>query len=180
MTPEKGVHIAIEVARAAGLPLRIAAKMREPAEFEYFENEVQPLLGGDIEYLGEVDAEAKAEMLSSATALLNPIQWDEPFGLTMVEALACGTPVVATRRGSAPEIVEDGVTGFVCDTSEELVTGVLAAKEIDRAACRSAALTRFSMDCMVDAHERLFTALTGAGPGSPNPLGEDLTAAGEC
>src|SRR3954454_16964783 len=180
MTPEKGVHVAIEVARDAGLPLRIAAKMREPAEHEYFEACVQPLLGGDIQYVGEVDAHEKVELLGSATALLNPIQWDEPFGLTMVEALACGTPVVVTPRGAAPEIVDDGVTGFVCDSRERLVAAVSEVGGLDRDACRSAAVTRFSMESMVDAYERLFTVLTEPGSGSTSPLRDGRTAEDEC
>ena len=95
MSPDKGVHIAARAARRAGVPLRIAAKMREPAEFAYFEREVKPLLGGGVEYVGEVGGQAKLELLARATCLLNPLTWPEPFGMVMIEALACGTPVVA-------------------------------------------------------------------------------------
>ena len=98
-------------------PLKIAAKMREDAEFEYFQTEVEPLLGDGVEYVGELDEAGKFELLGAATALLNPIQWSEPFGLVMIEALACGTPVVATSAGSVPEIVDDGRTGFIRDAA---------------------------------------------------------------
>ena len=112
MTENKGVHRAIAIARAAGVPLKIAAKMREPHEREYFETFVEPHLGDDVEYLGEVDADGKRELLASACALLNPINWREPFGMAMLESLACGTPVVGTPQGAAPEIVETGRTGL--------------------------------------------------------------------
>ncbi|HJR26141.1 MAG TPA: glycosyltransferase, partial [Acidimicrobiales bacterium] len=114
MSPDKGVHVAIEVARGAGVPLKIAAKMSEKDEREYFDACVRPLLGGgDVEYLGEVGGSAKRALLADALCLLNPIRWPEPFGMVMVEALAVGTPVLATPCGAAPEIVDDGVTGFL-------------------------------------------------------------------
>ena len=111
MTENKGVHRAIAIARAAGVPLKIAAKMREPHEREYFEKFVEPHLGDDVQYLGEVDAAGKRELLASASALLNPISWREPFGMAMLESLACGTPVVGSPQGAAPEIVEHGRGG---------------------------------------------------------------------
>ena len=116
MVANKGVHRAIAVARAAGMPLQIAAKMREPNEVAYFEEFVQPHLGDDVIYLGEVDANDKRELLASAAALLNPISWREPFGMAMLESLACGTPVVGCPQGAAPEIVEHGLTGFLGDS----------------------------------------------------------------
>ncbi len=152
MSPTKGVREAIEVAQRAGLPLRIAAKMREPAEREYFQTKVAPLLGGSIEYLGEVGADEKVDLLAGAVALVNPINWDEPFGLCMIEALACGTPVVATARGAAPEIVEQGITGLICDTLEEMVAAVEKAASLDRLACRQSVLERFSMRRMAADH----------------------------
>src|SRR5439155_2250598 len=119
ITPEKGPDIAIRLAKAADLPLRIAAKVPRDGN-RYYRREVQPLVDGrDIQFIGEVDDTGKAELLGTAKALLFPIDWPEPFGLVMIEAMACGTPVVAWRRGSVPEIIEDGVTGFVVDNEEE-------------------------------------------------------------
>jgi glycosyltransferase involved in cell wall biosynthesis len=152
MSPDKGVRQAIEIARRAGAPLVIGAKIRSTDEHEYFDSEVKPLLGGDIRYAGEVDVAGKLELLGGALALLNPIRWDEPFGLCMVEALACGTPVITTPRGAAPEIVDDGVTGFLCSTTEKAVAAVAWAGKLDRRACRSAVEARFSARRMVADH----------------------------
>jgi glycosyltransferase involved in cell wall biosynthesis len=159
MCPEKGVSAAIRVARLAGVPLRIAAKMSEPAERAYFEAEVRPLLGGDVEYLGELDAYEKAELLGGTFCLLNPIAWPEPFGMVMVEALACGTPVVATPMGAAPEIVDDGATGFIRAGEEALARAVLAAPGLDRALCREAACTKFSAERMVAEHLAVYRSV---------------------
>ena len=160
MCPEKGVDAAIRVARQAGMPLRIAAKMSEAAEQLYFEHHVRPLLGGNIEYVGEVGGADKMDLLGNATCLLNPIAWPEPFGMVMVEALACGTPVVATPMGAVPEIVEHGVTGFVCAEEESLVDAVLALPDLDRQACRQAAIRRFSAERMVADHVALYESVT--------------------
>lgn len=159
MCAEKGVDAAIRIARCAGVPLRIAAKMGEAAERAYFDARVRPLLGGDIEYLGELGAADKAELLGGATCLLNPINWPEPFGMVMVESLACGTPVVVTPMGAAPEIVEDGVTGFIRSGERALAAGVLAAGVLDRAACRQAVCTKFSAQRMVDEHLALYRSV---------------------
>ncbi len=132
MAANKGVHRAIAIARAAGMCLKIAAKMREPHERAYFEEFVEPHLGDDVIYLGEVDADGKRELLASAAALLNPISWREPFGMAMLESLACGTPVVGCPEGAAPEIVEHGVTGYLGDTDAELVAGLRSIDRIDR------------------------------------------------
>ena len=152
MNPDKGIDRAIEVARAAGLPLLIAAKMREPAEQRYFAEVIEPLLGDDIVYIGEVDHPRKVELLQGALALLNPIRWPEPFGLVMIEALACGTPVIATNFGAAPEIVDDGLTGFLADSTEALVDAATLVHTIDRHLCRAQAEKRFSARRMVDDH----------------------------
>jgi hypothetical protein len=117
MTEDKGVRKAVLVARAAGHRLLIAAKMREPAERAYFAEQVQPLLGDDVVLVGEVTNGDKLALLGGAAALLNPIRWSEPFGLVMIEALACGTPVLTCPLGAAPEIVDSGVTGFLCLTT---------------------------------------------------------------
>jgi glycosyltransferase involved in cell wall biosynthesis len=159
MTPAKGIREAILVAREAGVPLRIAAKMREPLEREYFDECVRPLLGGDVEYLGELNAEEKYRLLGGAFALLNPIQWPEPFGLVMIEALACGTPVIATGCGSAPEIIDDGDTGFVRAELSALAKVLHRAAELDRNRCREKAVSCFSTERMVAEHIQLYCRL---------------------
>jgi glycosyltransferase involved in cell wall biosynthesis len=156
MAANKGVHRAIAVARAAGMRLKIAAKMREPHEQAYFDEFVRPHLGDDVIYLGEVDADGKRELLASAAALLNPISWREPFGMVMLEALACGTPVVGCPQGAAPEIVEHGVTGFLGDSDAELINGLLSLDRIDRNLCRKQARARFSVEQMVDGYVQVF------------------------
>jgi glycosyltransferase involved in cell wall biosynthesis len=156
MAPEKGVHRAIAVAKAAGVSLRIAAKMREPREREYFEQFVEPHLDDEIVYIGEVDAEGKRALLGGATALLNPIDWAEPFGMAMVEAMACGTPVVGSGLGAAPEIVVHGVTGYLGNTDDELVAGLHAVGRIDRAACRRHIADDFSAARMTECYLQVY------------------------
>ncbi|EIV96196.1 glycosyltransferase family 4 protein [Frankia sp. QA3] len=162
MTPEKGVREAVEVARRARCPLKVAAKMREPRELAYFAEQVEPLLGDDIEYLGEVDDPARLRLLGEALALLNPIRWAEPFGLVMIEALACGTPVITRSAGAAPEIVQDGVTGFLCADDDALVDAVRHVGELDRTRCRAAVRDNFTTDRMVDDHLRLYEEMLAA------------------
>jgi glycosyltransferase involved in cell wall biosynthesis len=161
MTPAKGIREAILIAREAGVPLRIAAKLREPLEYEYFNSQVKPLLSRDIEYLGEPTHEEKYQLLGGAFALLNPIQWPEPFGLVMIEALACGTPVVTTACGAAPEIVEDGLTGFINTELSNLAADLVWAKKLPRTECRAAAVNRFSTSRMVAEHINLYQRLLG-------------------
>jgi glycosyltransferase involved in cell wall biosynthesis len=156
MSPDKGVHVAAAVARSVGFPLKIAAKLAEPAEHEYYRSAVAPLLGGDVEYVGEVGDAQKLALLAGARCLLNPIAWPEPFGMVMIEALACGTPVVATPCGAAPEIVDDGRTGLLAATEAALGEALLAAGELDRAVCRRAATERFSAERMVADHVALY------------------------
>jgi glycosyltransferase involved in cell wall biosynthesis len=156
MAADKGIHRAIAVARAVGVPLRIAAKMREPRERDYFDEFVRPHLGDDVVYLGEVGREDKLELLASAVALLNPISWREPFGMVMLEALACGTPVVGCPQGAAPEIIEHGVTGYLGDTDEEMVAGLRTVGQIDRSVCRQQAKDRFSVERMVNGYVSVF------------------------
>ena len=124
MTPDKGVREAIMAARAAGVPLVIAAKNREPAEQTYFAEEIMPLLSDQVDVTGEVGGDAKLALLGGARALLNPIQWAEPFGLVMIEAMACGTPVIACPNGAAPEIVDTGSTGYLCSDPADLVAAI--------------------------------------------------------
>ncbi|MGO9557661.1 MAG: glycosyltransferase family 4 protein [Acidimicrobiales bacterium] len=152
MHPGKAPHVAARIAREAGIPLKIAAKMNEPAEHAYFEEMVRPLLGGDVEYVGEVDRPTKLALLADAECLLNPIAWPEPFGMVMIEALACGTPVLTTPFGAAPEIVRDGVVGFVRSGRAELVEAIGRVQEIDRGACRERVVERFSVERMVADH----------------------------
>jgi glycosyltransferase involved in cell wall biosynthesis len=162
MNPDKGVHLAIEVAREAGLPLVMMVKMREDPEREYFAASVEPLLGEDVTILYEPDEQVRVDLVGRAEALINPIGWPEPFGLVMAEALACGTPVIARPHGAAQEIVEHGRTGFLADTVTGLVEAVGRRDEIDRAACREAAVTRFGMARMVEDHIRLYRRLIEA------------------
>ena len=125
------------------------------ADWQYWENEVQPLLEGkQVELLGQLAGKDKDDLLRNAAALLFPIRWPEPFGLVMVEALACGTPVLALRQGSVPEVIKDGVTGFIRDTEDELVDAVEHIAELDRARCRAEVEQRFSPAAMTDAYER--------------------------
>jgi glycosyltransferase involved in cell wall biosynthesis len=164
MTPAKGIREAILVAREAGVPLRIAAKMREPLERQYFDECVRPLLGGDIEYVGELNAEEKYQLLGGAFALVNPIQWPEPFGLVMIEALACGTPVIATGCGSAPELIDDGDTGFVRTELPALAEVLHRAGDLDRNWCREKAVNCYSTERMVAEHVQLYCQLLQAKP----------------
>ena len=159
MAPEKGAHRAVEAARKAGVPLLIAAKMREPTEFEYFDTLVRPSLTEDIVYLGEVEHEEKVRLLAGARALLNPIRWAEPFGLVMVESLACGTPVLAFPEGAAPEIVEDGRTGFLCHDELDMAERIGDVDQLDRAACRTAVTEYFNTTRMVHEHLAMFEDL---------------------
>ena len=156
MSPTKGVHVAARIAHDAAIPLRIAAKMREPAERAYYDACVAPLVGGDVEYVGEVGGADKLELLAGAACLVNPVAWPEPFGMVMIEALACGTPVVATPHGSVPELVTDGVTGFVRATQSELALAVMHTADIDRTNCRKDAAERFSTERMVADHVALY------------------------
>jgi glycosyltransferase involved in cell wall biosynthesis len=159
MSDEKGPDRAIRAARAAGWPIVLAAKMWEPAEERYFAERVEPLLGPDARYIGEVGGDEKLALIGAAAALVNPIRWPEPFGLVMIEALACGTPVVAFREGAAPEIVDDGRTGFLCDRDGDLIDALSQLGRLDRHACRADVRERFSTTRMVQAHLRLYRAL---------------------
>lgn len=158
MSPSKGVVEALHIARAAGVPLRIAARLAEPGEIAYYKAEVKPLLTSEHTYIGEVSTAEKYTLLGEAFALLNPIQWPEPFGLAMIEALACGTPVVATPRGAAPEIVRHAETGFLGPVAD-LADHLLAAPSLDRARCRADVEERFSAQRMVADHIALYSDL---------------------
>jgi glycosyltransferase involved in cell wall biosynthesis len=163
--PEKGAHLAIDAAKAAGWSQVLAGKLNDAAERAYFDDAIRPRLGAHVTYVGEADGEMKRELYGAAAAVLFPIQWEEPFGLVMIEAMACGTPVVALNRGSVAEVVEHGVTGFVVDGPEDLVPAVRAIGEIDRAACRRHVERHFDIPAMVDGYERIFREV--AAQGSP-------------
>lgn len=159
MSIDKGPHRAIAAAKKAGVKLLMAAKMREAWEHQFFDEYVRPHLSDDIQYLGEVPHEEKLSLLAGATALLNPIRWNEPFGLVMIEALACGTPVLAFPEGAAPEIVQDGVTGFLCADEDDMADKIGRVGELDRVACRAAIEGYFSTERMVNEHIELFSSM---------------------
>ncbi len=161
----KGAHTAIAVARRLGRPLRIGGSVSAlPHEREYFHREVEPHIDGkQISFLGPVDNAQKNDLLGGAAALLLPIEWEEPFPVVLPEALLCGTPVVAFRRGGVPEGIDQGKTGFVCDSVEEMTALVNRLGEIDRAFCRAEAVRRFSDHVIVEAYERLYHRLLANG-----------------
>jgi glycosyltransferase involved in cell wall biosynthesis len=159
MSPDKGVHHAVRVARQAGWPLVMSAKIRAPAERAYFNQQVRPLLGPDDEMLPEQPLAARVELMRRAAALLNPITWPEPFGLVMAEALATATPVLAFPNGAAPEIIDHGQTGYLCRGEDEMTAAVARVGEIDRWQCRAAAEQRFSLARMAADYERLYRAI---------------------
>ena len=164
LSPEKGVEDAIAVARLTGIPLKLAAKL-DPADEDYYATRLEPLLRDPlVEYIGEVGQEEKDAFLGRARALLFPIRWPEPFGLVMAEALACGTPVIAGRFGSVPEVIEDGVSGFLCDSVEEMALAVERLDELDRATCRARVAERFSVARMADGYEACYQQVCRTGP----------------
>ena len=162
MSPDKGVVEAVRIAHAARRPLHIVSKMREPEECAYFEDCVKPLLSHQEDEVMELGLEDRVRLLGRAAGLLNPIAWPEPFGLVMAEALATGTPVIATHEGAAPEIVTDGRTGFLFRGEAAGVEAVGRLAEIDRGACRADAERRFSLQRMAADHERLYEAVLAA------------------
>lgn len=159
LSPEKGPLEAIAVAERSGVPLKIAAKINE-WERDYFETVLRPRLRPPfIEYVGELDETSKRELLGGALAALCPLRWPEPFGLVMIEAMATGTPVLAYPSGAAPELIEDGVTGFLCTDVDSMASCVNRVITMDRQACRAVAERRFSVDAMVDAYEQAYRTI---------------------
>ncbi len=184
ISPEKGLEHAIYIARRVGLPLKIAARMplrdsRDPnvqRDWDYYCSVVEPLLAEpDVEYIGEVGDHEKADFLGGALALLFPIDWPEPFGLVMAEALACGTPVVARRRGAVPEVVTDGLTGFIGETNAELVELCGRIDRIDRATCHREAMRRFSPQALADGYEAVYRKVLEARGMPAIPANGELT-----
>jgi glycosyltransferase involved in cell wall biosynthesis len=168
LSPEKGIEAAVEVAGRARLPLRVAAKIY-PEERTYYESVVEPLFRASpwVEFVGEVGGRAKDEFLGRAHALLFPIAWDEPFGLVMIEAMACGTPVVAYRRGSVPEVVDHGTTGFIVDGVDAAVRAVGEVRRLDRSDCRRAFERRFVVARMTDGYLEAYRKATVVGRARP-------------
>lgn len=159
--PIKGVAEAIAIARGSGRALVIAGNRVATSDGRrYFDSVVAPALAGNgVTYVGEVDDQQKNALLGRAAALLMPVQWDEPFGIVMIEALACGTPVIGFRRGSVPEVIRHGENGFVCDDVEGAVAAVSRLDRLDRAVCRADAETRFGVRPVVDAYERIYAGV---------------------
>ena len=166
MAPCKGAHRAIEAARRAGVKLKLAGEI-QPVFLDYWESQVLPHVDGrSVEYIGEADFQAKNELLSRARACLFPIDWDEPFGLVMVEAMACGTPVLALPGGSVPEVVADGVSGWLCRDVDDMAARI-ASLDIAPDACRSWVQRQFSVDRMTSCYIDLYERLAGAPRAEP-------------
>ena len=158
ISPEKRPDRAIQIARRAGLKLRIAAKVDKYDE-AYFAEQIQPMLGGDVEFIGEINDSTKADFLSGAVGVLCPIDWPEPFGLVMIEALACGTPVIGFNLGSVPEVIEHGVTGFVVNDVDEAVAAVKRLPELSRSRVRAEFDRRFTARRMAEDYVQLYSAM---------------------
>lgn len=159
----KGPHLAIEIAQRAGRRLVIAGNVPKGGE-AWFQQLIAPHVDGDrVTYIGPVDDAQKNALLGEAAAFLMPILWDEPFGIVMAEALACGTPVLGLRRGAVPEVVEDGVSGYVRDTADELVTAVAQIGALDRAACRARVTAHYSAQAVVEGYLAVYAALVARG-----------------
>ena len=157
VSPDKGQATAIAVAKRSGIPIVLAGKVDPGADTEYFQQAVLPYVDGEgVRFEGEVSDERKRELLAGARAMLFPIRWPEPFGLVMIEGMACGTPVIATGWGSVPEVVRDGVTGFIVDDEDAMVRAVERIGEIDPSACRDDVTHRFSPPVMADGYERVY------------------------
>lgn len=163
VSPEKRLDRAIRIAQKCGRRLKIAAKI-DSADVEYFQSTISPLLtDASVEFVGEIDDNAKSEFLGNAAALLFPIDWPEPFGLVMIEAMACGTPVVAWRQGAAPEVVEDGLTGFLVEDEAQAAQAVERALQLDRAAIRRRCEERFDAGHMAAHYRRIYRSMLETG-----------------
>ena len=158
MSADKGAHRAIWVAKETGLPLKLAGKKQDPKEHRYFHELVEPHLVEGIEYLGEVSHGEKVELLQNARATLFPIEWEEPFGLVMIESMACGTPVIATRHGAVPEVIEDGASGIVVGNYREMPAALDRADVLDPLECRRYVEERYAPERMVEDYLRVYEA----------------------
>jgi glycosyltransferase involved in cell wall biosynthesis len=162
ISPEKRPDRAIEIAVRAGLPLKIAAKI-DAVDRDYWNNTIAPLIARhpNVDYIGEITDAQKSTFLGNATALLFPIDWPEPFGLVMIEAMACGTPVVAFRSASVPEVIDDGLTGFIVKDIDEAVVAVARLETLDRAAIRTTFEKRFTVERMARDYLSIYRSLPG-------------------
>jgi glycosyltransferase involved in cell wall biosynthesis len=159
LSPEKRPDLAIEIARRSGIPLKIAAKI-DRSDREYFDTVIRPLLSTPgVEFIGEINEAQKQEFLGRALALLFPVDWPEPFGLVMIEALACGTPVIARPCGSVPEVLRHGISGFIESSIDELVDAVRKVRDIPRRTCRDEFERRFTAEVMADNYEQVYYQL---------------------
>ncbi len=160
ISPEKAPDAAIRIAARAGMPLKIAAKV-DKVDQEYFKTKIEPLLAGaDVEFIGEIGEHQKSEFLGNATALLFPIAWREPFGLVMIEAMACGTPVIAFNNGSVPEVLENGLTGFIVESEDEAVTALRSVPDMNRDRIRAEFDKRFTAQHMAQNYLKLYSRLS--------------------
>ncbi len=175
ISAEKRVDRAVEIARRVGLPLRVAAKV-DAQDADYYATVEHLLKQQGVEFMGEIGEAEKGEFLGRALALLFPIEWPEPFGMVMIEAMACGTPVIAFRRGSVPEVIEDGVSGVIVEDIEQAVSAIRVAARLDRAAVRQRFDERFSAERMARDYVRLYERLVEA-QATPAPLVRPLTEA---
>lgn len=156
ISPEKGPHHAIAIAKRAGWTLKMAGKI-DPVDRNFFEQEVKPFIDGkQIQYLGEANHAQKSEIMGGAVATLFPITWREPFGLVMIESMVVGTPVIAIAKGSTPEVIAHGKTGFLCNTVDECVEAIQPASQLNRQVCREYVLSRFTAQQMADGYEAIY------------------------
>ena len=162
MNPEKGAHHAVKIANRLGRRLLMVTKMSEPAEKKYFENEVAPHITQNVEVIGEIGQEEKARIYSKAACTLFPIEWPEPFGLVMIESMATGTPVVATRHGAVPEVMTQGQTGFIVNDVDDMDAAIERIDQIDPAACRRSVEEKFSAARMVQDYEEAYERILAA------------------
>ncbi|HEY9614890.1 glycosyltransferase family 4 protein [Allocoleopsis sp.] len=156
LSPEKGPHLAIAMAKRSGWHLKMAGKV-DVVDVDYFEQEIKPHIDGrQIEYLGEANHEQKCELMGGAVATLFPITWREPFGLVMIESMALGTPVIAMKLGSTPEVIAHGRAGFLCHSVDECIAAIAKVAQLNRSACREHVLNHFSVQCMTDGYEAVY------------------------
>jgi len=174
IAPEKRPDRAIEIAARSGMPLKIAAKV-DRVDQAYWESEIRPMIEAhpNVEFIGEIGEDDKADFLSGAEALLFPVDWPEPFGLVMIEAMACGTPVIAFRRGSVPEVLEDGTSGFIVDTIEQAVAAVPRVTHLDRAKVRASFERRFTAKRMAGDYLKIYELAASKSTQAPRLRGRD-------
>ncbi|HEX5189323.1 MAG TPA: glycosyltransferase family 4 protein [Streptosporangiaceae bacterium] len=162
--PHKAPHLAIDAARGAGLPIVLAGKCSEPIERAYFSREIEPRIGRDVTIFGIADAAAKRKLLANAACLIFPICWEEPFGMVVIEAMVCGTPVVALNRGAVPELIVHGQTGIVVDDPDAMPEAIAQARMIDPAMCRKHVETNFTVEVMAEGYEEVYRRALSMAP----------------